>query len=85
MSKQDIMVNIDTTSVENIDTIQKCLDMLGELLDVQGKVMDFLDKEGLEDSLEGEAIADGMGCIIRAFDGILPQDIYDKIVSGEVA
>lgn len=83
MNNQNILVEV--TSVENVDTTVRCKKMLTELLKAQSKVMEFLVKEGLDDTLEGEEIADGMGSAIRAFDGILPQGVYDEVISGEVA
>lgn len=63
---------------------QRCINLLKELVAVQEKAMKFLISEGIDDSLEGEAIADGLGSAIRAFDGILPEDIYNKVVEIEV-
>lgn len=62
---------------------QRCINLLKELVAVQEKAMKFLVSEGIDDSLEGEAIADGLGSTIRAFDGILPEDIYNKVVEIE--
>ncbi len=83
MNNQNIFVEVST--VDNNDTTQLCLDMLNELLKAQSKVMSFLVSEGIDDSLEGEAIAEGFGCAIRAFDGILPQGVYEKVIGKEVA
>ena len=63
---------------------QRCINLLKELVAVQEKAMKFLISKGIDDSLEGEAIADGLGSAIRAFDGILPEDIYNKVVEIEV-
>lgn len=79
MSNRNILVNIETASSEA--TTKRCLEMLEELLKAQDKVMRFLATEGLDDSLEGEAIADYMGGAIRAFDGILPSGVYGKIIN----
>lgn len=62
---------------------QRCINLLKELVAVQEKAMKFLVSEGIDDSLESEAIADGLGSTIRAFDGILPEDIYNKVVEIE--
>ena len=62
---------------------QRCINLLKELVAVQEKAIKFLVSEGIDDSLEGEAIADGLGSTIRAFDGILPEDIYNKVVEIE--
>ena len=63
---------------------QRCINLLKELMAVQEKAMKFLVSEGIDDSLEGEAIADGLGSTIRAFDGILPEGIYNKTLGIEV-
>lgn len=63
---------------------QRCINLLKELVAVQEKAMKFLVSEGIDDSLEGEAIADGLGSTIRAFDGILPEGIYNKTLGIEV-
>ena len=63
---------------------QRCINLLKELVAVQEKAMKFLVSEGIDDSLEGEAIADGLGSTIRAFDGILPDGIYNKTLGIEV-
>ena len=63
---------------------QRCINLLKELVAVQEKTMKFLVSEGIDDSLEGEAIADGLGSTIRAFDGILPEGIYNKTLGIEV-
>lgn len=63
---------------------QRCINLLKELVAVQEKAMKFLVSEGIDDSLEGEAIADGLGSTIRAFDGILPEGIYNKTLGVEV-
>nr|DAN06949.1 MAG TPA: hypothetical protein [Bacteriophage sp.] len=65
-------------------TTQRCINLLKELVAVQEKAMKFLVSEGIDDSLEGEAIADGLGSTIRAFDGILPEGIYNKTLGIEV-
>lgn len=63
---------------------QRCINLLKELVAVQEKAIKFLVSEGIDDSLEGEAIADGLGSTIRAFDGILPEGIYNKTLGIEV-
>lgn len=79
MNNRNILVNIEAVSSEAIT--KRCLNMLEELLKAQSKVMRFLATEGLDDSLEGEAIAEGLGSAIRAFDGILPSGVYGKIIN----
>ena len=63
---------------------QRCINLLKELVAVQEKAIKFLVSEGIDESLEGEAIADGLGSTIRAFDGILPDGIYNKTLGIEV-
>lgn len=65
-------------------TTHRCINLLKELVAVQEKAIKFLVSEGIDDSLEGEAIADGLGSTIRAFDGILPDGIYNKTLGIEV-
>ncbi len=83
MNNQNIFVEV--TAVSNNDTTERCKMMLAELLKAQGKVMKFLVDEGLDDTMEGEAIAEGLGSAIRAFDGILPSEVYEEAISEEVA
>ena len=63
---------------------QRCINLLKELVALQEKAIKFLVSEGIDDSLEGEAISDGLGIAIRAFDGILPEGIYNKTLGIEV-
>lgn len=63
---------------------QRCINLLKELMAVQEKAMKFLVSEGIDDSLEGEAIADGLGSTIRAFDGILPDGVYNNVIGIEI-
>ena len=79
MDNQNMMIEV---TVDN-DATQRCVGLLKELMAVQEKAMKFLVSEGIDDSLEGEAITDGLGSAIRAFDGILPEDIYNKVVEIE--
>lgn len=80
MRNQNMIVEV---AIDNNAT-QRCVDMLKELMAVQEKAIKFLVSEGIDDSLEGEAIADGLGNAIRAFDGILPEGIYNKAIGIEV-
>lgn len=80
MDNQNTMIEV---TVDN-DATQRCINLLKELVEVQEKAIKFLISEGIDDSLEGEAIADGLGSTIRAFDGILPEDIYNKTLGIEV-
>lgn len=79
MNNRNILVNIEAVSSEA--TTKRCLNMLEELLKAQDKVMRFLVSEGLDDSLEGETIADHMGGAIRAFSGILGDRTYQRVVN----
>ena len=79
MDNQNMMIEV---TVDN-DATQRCINLLKELVAVQEKAIKFLVSEGIDDSLEGEAITDGLGIAIRAFDGILPEDIYNKVVEIE--
>lgn len=80
------MNNQNTITEGTVDNgaTQRCINLLKELVSVQEKAMKFLVSEGIDDSLEGEAIADGLGSTIRAFDGILPEGIYDKTLGIDV-
>lgn len=80
MNNRNILVNIETASSEA--TTKRCLNMLGELLKAQSKVMNFLVSEGIDDSIEGEAIAESLGSATRAFSGILGDNLYHKVVNG---
>ena len=79
MDNQNMMIEV---TVDN-DATQRCVGLLKELMEVQEKAIKFLVSEGIDDSLEGEAITDGLGSAIRAFDGILPEDIYNKVIEIE--
>ena len=79
MDNQNMMIEV---TVDN-DATQRCVGMLKELMAVQEKAIKFLVSDGIDDSLEGEAITDGLGSAIRAFDGILPEDIYNKVIEIE--
>lgn len=79
MNNRNVLVNIEAASYEA--TTKRCLNMLEELLKAQDKVMRFLVSEGLDDSLEGETIADHMGDAIRAFSGILGDRAYQRVVN----
>nr|DAU72326.1 MAG TPA: hypothetical protein [Caudoviricetes sp.] len=79
MNNRNVLVNIEAASYEA--TTKRCLNMLEELLKAQDKVMRFLVSEGLDDSLEGETIADHMGGAIRAFSGILGDRAYQRVVN----
>lgn len=80
MNNQNIIIE---WTVDNGAT-QRCINLLKELVEVQEKAIKFLVSEGIDDSLEGEAIADGLGSTIRAFEGILPDGIYNKTLGIEV-
>ena len=80
MNNQNIIIE---GTVDNGAT-QRCINLLKELVAVQEKAIKFLVSEGIDDSLEGEAITDGLGSTIRAFDGILPEGIYNKTLGIDV-
>lgn len=80
MDNQNMMIE---KTVDNGAT-QRCINLLKELMAVQEKAMKFLVSEGIDDSLEGEAIADGLGSTIRAFDGILPDGVYNNVIGIEI-
>lgn len=80
------MNNQNTIIEKTVDNgaTQRCINLLKKLMAVQEKAIKFLVSEGIDDSLEGEAIADGLGSTIRAFDGILPEGVYNNVVGIEV-
>ena len=80
MDNQNIIIE---GTVDNGAT-QRCINLLKELVAVQEKAIKFLVSEGIDDSLEGEAITDGLDSTIRAFDGILPEGIYNKTLGIDV-
>ena len=74
-----------TTEEMMVDICDKIrIDALRELLKLQKETMAFLVKEGLDDSKEGEAIAESIGEMIKSFGDVLPDNIYNKIIEGEV-
>ena len=74
-----------TTEEMMVDICDKRrIDALRELLKLQKETMAFLVKEGLDDSKEGEAIAESIGEMIKSFGDVLPDNIYNKIIEGEV-
>lgn len=77
MTTEGMMVDI-------CDKIRRRIDALRELLKLQKETMAFLVKEGLDDSKEGEAIAESIGEMIKSFGDVLPDNIYNKIIEGEV-
>lgn len=70
-------------TVDN-DATQRCIGLLKELMAVQEKAMKFLVSEGIDDSNEGMMIAEGIGNAVKAFDGVLPEGIYNNVVGIEV-
>ena len=79
MNNQNIIIS------ENQDTTKRCIEMLKELIAMQEKALRFLATEGIDDSKEGLIFANSFGEALKAFDGILPEGVYDKIISEEVA
>lgn len=63
-------------TVDN-DTTRRCISLLKELMAVQEKAMKFLVSEGM-------MIAEGIGNAVKAFDGVLPEGIYNNVVGIEV-
>ena len=80
MDNQNMMIEV---TVDN-DATQRCVGLLKELMAVQEKAMKFLVSEGIDDSKEGTMIAEGIGKAVKAFDGVLPEGIYNNVVGIEV-
>lgn len=80
MDNQNMMIEV---TVDN-DATQRCIGLLKELMAVQEKAMKFLVSEGIDDSNEGMMIAEGIGNAVKAFDGVLPEGIYNNVVGIEV-
>lgn len=80
MDNQNMMIEV---TVDN-DTTRRCISLLKELMAVQEKAMKFLVSEGIVDSNEGMMIAEGIGNAVKAFDGVLPEGIYNNVVGIEV-
>lgn len=75
--------NMIEVTVDN-DATQRCVGLLKELMVVQEKAMKFLVSEGIDDSNEGMMIAEGIGNAVKAFGGVLPEGIYNKVLGIEV-
>ena len=80
MDNQNMMIEV---TVGN-DATRRCISLLKELMAVQEKAMKFLVSEGIDDSNEGTMIAEGIGNAVKAFGGVLPEDIYNNVVGIEV-
>ena len=76
MDNQNMMIEI---TVDN-DATQRCISLLKELMAVQEKAMKFLVSEGIDDSTEGTMIAEGIGNAVKAFGGVLPDNIYSEVI-----
>lgn len=76
MTTEEMMVDI-------CDKIRRRIDALRELLKLQKETMAFLVKEGLDDSKEGESIAESMGETIKAFEELLPEGVYERLINEE--
>ena len=76
MTTEEMMVDI-------CDKIRRRIDALRELLKLQKETMAFLVKEGLDDSKEGEAIAESMAETIKAFEELLPEGVYERLINEE--
>lgn len=79
MNNQNIIIP------ENQNTTKRCIEMLKELIAMQEKALRFLATEGIDDSKEGLRFVDSFGEALKAFDDILPEGVYDRIISEEVA
>lgn len=79
MNNQNIIIP------ENQDATKRCTEMLKELIAMQEKALRFLATESIDDSKEGLIFADSFGEALKAFGDILPEGVYDKIISEEVA
>ena len=80
MDNQNMMIEV---TVGN-DATRRCISLLKELMAVQEKAMKFLVSEGIDDSYQGTMIAEGIGNAVKAFDGVLPEGIYNNVVGIEV-
>lgn len=76
MDNQNMMIEV---TVDN-DATKRCISLLKELMAVQEKAMKFLVSEGIDDSNEGTMIAEGIGNAVKAFGGVLPDDIYSEVI-----
>ena len=76
MDNQNMVIEV---IVDN-DATQRCIGLLKELMAVQEKAMKFLVSEGIDDSNEGTMIAEGIGNAVKAFGGVLPEDIYSEVI-----
>ena len=76
MDNQNMMIEV---TVDN-DATQRCISLLKELMAVQEKAMKFLVSEGIDDSTEGTMIAEGIGNAVKAFGGVLPDNIYSEVI-----
>lgn len=76
MNNQNMMIEVTV----NNDATQRCICLLKELVAVQEKAMKFLVSEGIDDSCEGTMIAEGIGNAVKAFGGVLPEGIYNKVI-----
>lgn len=82
MENQTMTTEAKIAEINNM--ILRRIDALKELLKMQNKVMSFLVEEGIADSKEGEAIAESIGEMIKAFGDVLPDSIYNKVIEGEI-
>ena len=76
MDNQNMMIE---ATVDN-DATQRCISLLKELMAVQEKAIKFLVSEGIDDSTEGTMIAEGIGNAVKAFGGVLPDNIYSEVI-----
>lgn len=72
----------NTTTAKLNNNTRRYVNVLRTLIAAQEDVLAFLDKKGLLDSKEGDALADTMGDAIKSFSGIIGDDLYHKVVNG---
>lgn len=72
----------NTTTAKLNNNTRRYVNVLRTLIAAQEDVLAFLDKKGLLDSKEGDALADTMGDAIKSFSSIIGDDLYHKVVNG---
>lgn len=81
MENQNMTTEVKIAEINNM--ILRRIDALKELLKIQKETMEFLVKEGIDDSEVGEAIAESIGETIKAFGELLPEGIYERLINEE--
>lgn len=64
------------------DKTVRCIELLKEVIAVQEKVQTFMACEGIDDSKEAETFAENMGKAVKAFGGILGDNVYQNVIDG---